>query len=170
MAEYNTQTTTFNNPNNYNVSSETFFRDTDVYVKTGRHGYPSRGTTQAAGFDLRADIYESIKIQPNETAIVSTGIQLALPENICALVLPRSGLALKHGITVANTPGLIDPDYRGEVKVLLRNEGTSVFVVEDGDRIAQLLFTPFFTPSFVTVEELSTTLRNTGGFGSTNVK
>lgn len=170
MAEYNTQTTTFDNPSNYNVTSETYFKETDIYIKTGKHGYPNKGTPQSAGFDLRADIHEPIKIKPNETSIVSTGIQLALPENICALVLPRSGLALKHGITVANTPGLIDPDYRGEIKVLLRNEGTEIFVIEDGDRIAQLLFTPFFTPSFVTVEELSTTLRNTGGFGSTNVK
>jgi dUTP pyrophosphatase len=170
MTEYNTNTTTFDNPNNYTSTSSVFVKDTDVYIKTGRHGYPSRGTQAAAGFDLRADVFEPIKIKPNETVMISTGIQLALPENVCALVLPRSGLAAKHGITVANTPGLIDPDYRGEIKVLLRNEGTNTFVVEDGDRIAQLLFTPFFAPSFVTVEELSQTLRNDGGFGSTNVK
>jgi len=170
MADYNAQTTTFDNLNIFTSSSATYTKNTDIFLKSGKHGYPKRGTPESAGFDLKADLTKTITIQPNETVMISTGLYLELPENICALILPRSGLSYKHGITVANAPGLVDPDYRGEIKVLLRNEGNIQYVVEDGDRIAQLLFTPFFAPSFVTVEELSNTTRNVGGFGSTNLK
>jgi len=88
---------------------------------------------------------------------------------VCAFIMPRSGLAYRKGITIPNSPGLIDSDYRGDICVLLRNDGNEPFIIEDGDRIAQLMIMPFINPSFVVVDELSNTYRNTGGFGSTGL-
>ena len=170
MAEYTTDTSTFANPNTMRATSETYTNPNTVYSATGKHGYPYRSTDGSAGFDLKADLIDSITILAGQTVKISTGLRFSLPPNVAALVLPRSGLALKNNITVANSPGLIDPDYRGEVAVLLRNEGNLPFTVEDGDSIAQLLFVSFVNPSFVSVEELDYTARGANGFGSTDRK
>jgi len=105
-------------------------------------------------------------IPPGEHRVVPTGIAIALPPGIAGLVTPRSGLAAQHGITLVNTPGLIDPDYRGEIKVILRNEGRESFAVEAGDRIAQLLLVPFSAPEIEVVAALTRTERGSAGFGS----
>jgi dUTP pyrophosphatase len=169
MESYTANTTTFGNPTSLKVDSQVYAKENTIYASVGKHGYPSKATLGSAGLDLRADLIDSIILQPNQTKKISTGLKLALPEGMAVLVVPRSGLAMKHGITVANSPGLIDPDYRGEICVLLRNEGTEDFTIEDGDRIAQLLFIEFKSPSFCSVEELDHTPRGTGGFGSTGV-
>ena len=125
---------------------------------------PARTRTGDAGYDLRA--VEGATIPPGEHRVVPTGIALALPDGIAGLVTPRSGLAAQHGITLVNTPGLIDPNYRGEVKVILRNEGDEPFAVEPGDRIAQLLLVPFWAPDVEVVSELAGSDRGAAGFGS----
>lgn len=126
-------------------------------------GNLTQGSEQAAGYDLMA--VSNKWICGGETEIVNTGIRLEMPDGMAALVVPRSGLAAKHGITVLNAPGLIDPDYRGEIGVILHNTTDNIFEIVKGDRIAQLLFVPFIRPEFVT-EELSETERGSGGFGS----
>ena len=126
---------------------------------------PTRATEGSAGYDLTAS--ESTPLYPGHRAIVSTGVSLQLPEGLAASVRPRSGLAAKHGITVLNTPGLVDPDYRGEIKVILYNTSDRFFMVNRGDRIAQLTFEHFLTPNLEQVDDLDHTERGTGGFGST---
>lgn len=121
-----------------------------------------------AGADLRST--QSLTIQPGERALVSTGVRIALPDGHLAFVVPRSGLAVKHGISIVNTPGTIDAGYRGEIKVILINHDPSApFSVEVGDRIAQLIVMPFVQAKFSVVSELSESERGTGGFGSTGV-
>jgi dUTP pyrophosphatase len=168
MNTYTFYTENFANPSSGMAFTKTFNHPNNILIKAGKHGYPSRATVGSAGFDLKADLIDSITIEPNTTKRIATGCSLELPIDVAALVLPRSGLAYKHMITVANTPGLIDPDYRGEIMVLLRNEGTESFTINDGDRIAQILFVPFIAPSFSSVEELSYTHRGANGFGSTD--
>lgn len=131
---------------------------------------PFYATTHAAGADLRAAIDEDIIINPGEHTLIRTGFAMALPDNFEAQVRPRSGLALKHGITVLNTPGTIDADYRGEVGVILINHGREPFVVSRGDRIAQMIVAPFVQANFHEVSELSETERGSGGFGSSGKK
>lgn len=162
-------TNTFDNSNTFIVNSFNYELVNQIKIRTGKHGIPNKATTGSAGFDLKAELTDSITLYPNETCLVPTGLRLEMPEGICALVLPRSGLALRHGITVANSPGLIDSDYRGDICVILRNGGTEAFTVHDGDRIAQMMFTNFTSPSFISVDELGHTERNSGGFGSTGV-
>ena len=125
---------------------------------------PARTREGDAGHDLRAVAAEVIP--PGEHRVVPTGIAIALPDGIAGLVTPRSGLAAQHGITLVNTPGLIDPNYRGEIKVILRNEGRERFAVEPGDRIAQLLLVPFSAPPIRIVSALTSTERGSAGFGS----
>ena len=125
---------------------------------------PSYATAGAAGMDLRAA--EALTLAPGSRALVATGIAIALPENYEAQVRPRSGLAVKHGITVLNAPGTIDADYRGEIKVPLINLGTDEFVISRGDRIAQMVVAPVTTVQLVEVETLDETVRGAGGFGS----
>ncbi|HYI19726.1 MAG TPA: dUTP diphosphatase [Solirubrobacteraceae bacterium] len=125
---------------------------------------PARTREGDAGHDLRAVAAEVIP--PGEHRVVPTGIAIALPDGIAGLVTPRSGLAAQHGITLVNTPGLIDPNYRGEIKVILRNEGREPFAVEPGDRIAQLLLVPFSAPPIRIVSALTSTERGSAGFGS----
>lgn len=121
-----------------------------------------------AGADLRST--QSLTIQPGERALVSTGVRIALPDGHLAFVVPRSGLAVKHGISIVNTPGTIDAGYRGEIKVILINHDPSApFSVEVGDRIAQLIVMPFVQAKFSVVSELAESERGTGGFGSTGV-
>jgi dUTP pyrophosphatase len=125
---------------------------------------PSYATAGAAGMDLRSA--ETLTIKPNHRALVPTGIAIALPENVEAQVRPRSGLAVKHGVTVLNSPGTIDCDYRGEIKVPLINHGTEDFVITRGDRIAQMIIAPVFQAQFEEVATLAETQRGSGGFGS----
>lgn len=126
---------------------------------------PSRGSSRAAGYDVRAA--ESVELQPGEIRLVGTGFALELPDHLECQVRPRSGLALKHGITVPNSPGTIDPDYRGELRIILQNLGRDPVRLQRGERIAQLVFARFEEPELVEVESLSETSRGDGGFGST---
>lgn len=128
---------------------------------------PRYATELAAGADLHAD--EGVILRPGERKLVSTGIAIALPEGYEAQVRPRSGLAFKNGVTVLNAPGTVDADYRGELKVLLINHGTELFIAEPGDRIAQLVVAPVQKVGFVEMDELPSTERGEGGFGSTGV-
>ena len=128
---------------------------------------PRFETAQAAGTDLRAAIDAPVTLQPGERALIKTGFCMALPAGYEAQVRPRSGLALRHGITVLNSPGTIDADYRGEVGVLLINHGQDAFTVERGDRFAQMVLAPVTQGSFEVVSELDETVRGSGGYGST---
>jgi dUTP pyrophosphatase len=125
---------------------------------------PNYATSGAAGLDLRSA--EALTIKPGARALVPTGMAIALPENFEAQVRPRSGLAVKHGITVLNSPGTIDCDYRGEIKVPLINHGTVDFVIARGDRIAQMVIAPVVQVDLHEVSELNETTRGAGGFGS----
>ncbi|MBQ2402552.1 MAG: dUTP diphosphatase, partial [Prevotella sp.] len=136
----------------------------------GHQPLPSYATEQSAGMDLRANIDEPIVLKPMQRQIVKTGLFMALPPGYEAQVRPRSGLALKHGITVLNSPGTIDSDYRGEIGVLLINLGDKDFVINDGERIAQMVIAKHETVSFVLTEELDETERGAGGYGHTGVK
>jgi dUTP diphosphatase len=129
---------------------------------------PGRATDHAAGYDVRS-ASPDFTLGPGEIRLVPTGLVMELPEGVECQVRPRSGLALKHGITLPNSPGTIDPDYRGELGVILQNTGTDSFTVERGERIAQLVFHRFLTPDPVEVTEVSETERGGGGFGSTGV-
>ena len=139
-------------------------------INKGHHQLPEYATSQSAGMDLRANIEEPIILKPMQRMLVSTGLFMALPVGYEAQVRPRSGLALKHGITVLNTPGTIDADYRGEVKVLLVNFSDTDFVINDGERIAQMVIAKHETADFIEVEELDETERGAGGYGHTGVK
>lgn len=127
---------------------------------------PSRATEQAAGYDIRSAEAE-VELQPGEIRLVATGLVMELPEGVECQVRPRSGLALKHGITLPNSPGTIDPDYRGELKVIMQNTGPTPVTLERGERIAQLVFARFEAPTITEATELSETDRGAGGFGST---
>lgn len=139
-------------------------------INTSKHPLPKYETPQSAGMDLRANLDEDIVLHPLERVLVPTGLYIALPEGYEAQVRPRSGLALKHGITVLNTPGTVDADYRGELRVILINLSNDDFVVEDGERIAQMVIARCEQAELVEVEKLDDTLRGKGGFGHTGVK
>lgn len=139
-------------------------------INKGHQQLPAYVTSQSAGMDLRANLEAPIVLKPMERKLVSTGLFIALPEGFEAQVRPRSGLALKHGITVLNTPGTIDADYRGEVMVLLVNFSQEEFVIRDGERIAQMVIARHEQGHFVEVEVLDETERGTGGYGHTGVK
>lgn len=139
-------------------------------INRGHHPLPEYATTQSAGMDLRANIDESFVLHPMERRLVPTGLFMALPVGYEAQIRPRSGLALKHGITVLNTPGTIDADYRGEIMVLLINFSQNDFVINDGERIAQMVIAKHENAEFIEVETLDDTERGTGGYGHTGVK
>ena len=139
-------------------------------VNKGHQQLPAYATPQSAGMDLRANLDEPVVLKPLERKLIKTGLYIALPEGYEAQVRPRSGLALKHGITVINTPGTIDADYRGEVGVCLINLSQEGFVVNDGERIAQMVIAKHEQGDFVVVEELDETERGAGGYGHTGVK
>mgnify|MGYP000151679861 CR=1 FL=1 len=139
-------------------------------VNTGHQPLPAYATHQSAGLDLRANLSEPIVLHPLERALIPTGLHIALPDGYEAQVRPRSGLALKHGITVLNTPGTIDADYRGEIMVLLINFSQEDFVINDGERIAQMVLAKHEQCDFIEVEELDETERGAGGYGHTGVK
>ena len=130
---------------------------------------PAYATGSSAGMDLRADIAEPLEIKPLQRAMVPTGIFIALPEGTEAQVRPRSGLAAKYGVTVLNSPGTIDADYRGEVKVILVNLSDTVFIVNPGDRIAQMVIARYEKVEWEACDSLDETSRGEGGFGSTGM-
>lgn len=139
-------------------------------VNKGQQPLPTYATAQSAGMDLRANIDASITLRPMERQLIPTGLYIALPEGFEAQVRPRSGLALKHGITVLNTPGTIDADYRGELKVLLVNFSNTDFVINAGERVAQMVIARYEKVDFEQVIELDDTERGAGGYGHTGVK
>ena len=139
-------------------------------VNKSKHPLPHYATTQSAGMDLRANLDEPITLKSLDRTLVKTGIFMELPAGYEAQVRPRSGLAFKKGITVLNTPGTIDADYRGEVGVILVNLSNEDFVVEDGERVAQMVIAKHEQTSWEEVEELIETERGAGGFGSTGLK
>ena len=138
-------------------------------INKSKHALPNYETIASAGMDLRANIEESITIKPLERAIVKTGLFIELPVGFEAQVRPRSGLAAKKGITVLNSPGTIDADYRGEIGVILVNLSNEVFEIKDGERIAQMVVAKHEQISWEEVSELKTSDRGAGGFGSTGV-
>lgn len=139
-------------------------------INKGHHPLPQYATEQSAGMDLRANIDEQIVIQPMQRLLIGTGLHIALPKGYEAQIRPRSGLALKHGITVLNSPGTIDADYRGEIGVLLINLSDKDFVINDGERIAQMVIARHEQTQFALVEALDETERGEGGYGHTGVK
>lgn len=139
-------------------------------INRSHHPMPQYSTASSAGMDLRAYIETPIVLKPMQRALVPTGIYIALPDGYEAQVRPRSGLALKHGVTVLNTPGTIDADYRGEVGVILMNLGQEDFVINDGERIAQMIVAKFEHADLLPVEFLDDTERGTGGFGHSGIK
>jgi len=139
-------------------------------VNRGHQPLPAYATIQSAGMDLRANIEEPIVLRPMERRLIPTGLFIALPPGYEAQVRPRSGLALKKGITVLNSPGTIDADYRGEVGVLLINLSADDFTINDGERIAQMVIARHEQGEFVVVETLDETERGAGGYGHTGVK
>ena len=146
---------------------------TTVHVQVTRMAHnrdldlPSYETAQSAGMDLAAAVDEPLTLQPGERALVPTGLAIALPDGYEAQVRPRSGLAVRHGITLPNTPGTIDADYRGEIKVIVINLGDAAFEIVRGMRIAQMIVAPVTRAELVEVSELPETERGAGGFGST---
>lgn len=136
-------------------------------INKGTHPLPSYATAHSAGMDLRANLKNPITLAPGERALIPTGLFLELPEGTEAQVRPRSGLAFKHGVTVLNSPGTIDADYRGEVGVLLINHGQEPFEVKDGERIAQLVVARYERIQLVEVADLASSARGAGGFGHT---
>jgi dUTP pyrophosphatase len=136
-------------------------------VNTSPYPLPAYETIHSAGMDLRAHISEPQELQPLERKLIPTGLFIALPDGTEAQIRPRSGLAFKHGITVLNSPGTIDADYRGEIKVLLVNLSNAVFKINPGDRVAQMVIATYVKAELVEKEQLEDTVRGAGGFGST---
>ena len=136
-------------------------------INESRHALPAYQTSLSAGLDLRANLDTSVSLKPLQRALIPTGLFLELPAGFEAQIRPRSGLAYKHGITVLNSPGTIDADYRGELKVLLVNLSEEEFLIEDGERVAQMVIAKHETVSWLETAELSVTERGAGGYGST---
>ena len=136
-------------------------------VNNSKHPLPEYSTELSAGMDLRANIDQEIMLRPMERILVPTGLFLEIPPNYEAQIRPRSGLALKKGISVLNTPGTIDSDYRGEVGIILINLSTENFVIRDGERICQMIITKHETIEWSEVNQLNDTVRGSGGFGHT---
>ena len=130
---------------------------------------PSRATPHAAGYDVRS-AEENFVLAPQEIRLVSTGLEMELPQGMECQVRPRSGLALRHGVTLPNSPGTIDPDYRGELRIILQNSGAEPVAFTRGDRIAQLVFQRFSAPEVIEAAELGATARGEDGFGSTGIE
>ena len=139
-------------------------------MNKSKHPIPKYETSQSAGMDIRANIDVPIALKPLERVLVKTGLYISLQPGYEAQVRPRSGLALKKGITVLNSPGTIDADYRGEIGVILVNLSSENFIIEDGERVAQLVIAKYEQVALEDVEELSETKRGTKGFGSTGLK
>jgi len=140
-----------------------------IRVKILREGacLPTYGSSEAAGADLHACVPETVTVEPGATAFIPTGIALEVPVGCAGLIYARSGMACKRGLAPANKVGVVDSDYRGEIIVALHNHGQNPRTIENGERIAQFVITPVLTPAYEIVDELSETVRNAGGFGST---
>ena len=138
-------------------------------INQSKHPLPAYETLASAGMDLRANISETILLQPMQRMLIPSGLFIALPEGTEAQIRPRSGLAFKNGVTVLNSPGTIDADYRGEVKVLLINLSDTPFEIKDGERIAQMVIAKFERITWKVTDELPDTKRGAGGFGSTGI-
>ena len=144
----------------------------DVKVKIinmSRHELPAYATVDSAGMDVRANLDSAVTLKPLERKLIPTGLKVELPSGYEMQIRPRSGLALKHGITLVNTPGTIDADYRGEIGVILINLSDKEFVVNDGERIAQMVVAPYTRVAWESAESISDTERGEGGFGHTGV-
>lgn len=139
-------------------------------INQSKHPLPKYETTGSAGMDLHANIDSEILLKPMGRVLVKTGLFMALPEGYEAQIRPRSGLAYKKGLTVLNSPGTIDADYRGEIGVILVNLSEEPFIIKDGERIAQMVIAPYTRAELINVEVLSSTERGVGGFGSTGEK
>ncbi len=139
-------------------------------VNRSKHPLPQYETKYSAGMDLRANIDNPVTIKPLERVLVPTGLFIELPEGYEAQIRPRSGMAFKHGISLLNTPGTIDADYRGEIKIILVNVSNEPYTVNDGDRVAQMVISKFEQAQLVEVEQLNETERGAGGFGHTGKK
>ena len=139
-------------------------------INQSKHPLPKYETTGSAGMDLHANIDSEILLKPMGRVLVKTGLFMALPEGYEAQIRPRSGLAYKKGLTVLNSPGTIDADYRGEIGVILINLSEEPFIIKDGERIAQMVIAPYTRAELINVEVLSSTERGVGGFGSTGEK
>jgi len=146
--------------------------DVRVYREPGCDDIPlpAYETEHAAGMDIRAAVTEPITLQPGERVLIPTGIRIALPQGVEAQVRPRSGLAIRHGLSLLNSPGTIDPDYRGEVRIIIANLGQEPYTIHRGDRIAQIVIAPFLRAQWQQVASLDETDRGEGGFGSTGKK
>ena len=138
-------------------------------INKSKNNLPAYETPHAAGMDLRADLDERVFLKPMERKLIPTGLHIALPEGFEAQIRPRSGLAFKHGIGIVNSPGTIDADYRGEIKVLLINFSDQVFEINSGDRIAQMIIARYEKINWEEVEVLNETVRGVGGYGHTGV-
>ncbi len=136
-------------------------------INKSHHSLPSYATNQSAGMDIRANLSEPVEIKPLERKLIPTGLYIALPDGYEAQIRPRSGLAIKHGITLLNTPGTIDADYRGEIGVILVNLSNEPFIVNDGERICQMVIAAYRQVEWEAVEVLDETERGAGGFGHT---
>ncbi len=139
-------------------------------INKGNQPLPAYATPQSAGMDLRANLDTPVTLHPMQRMLIGTGLHIALPEGFEAQIRPRSGLALKHGLTVLNSPGTVDADYRGEIKVLLINLSDTDFVINGGERIAQMIIARHEQAVFEAVDELDETERGEGGYGHTGVK
>lgn len=139
-------------------------------VNKSKHALPEYSTANAAGMDVKANLDSNVVLEPGHRVLIPTGLFFELPIGFEAQVRPRSGLAIKKGITVLNSPGTIDADYRGEVGIILLNTSSEDFIIEDGERICQLVFAPCEQASLVLVQKLSETVRGSGGFGHTGEK
>ena len=139
-------------------------------VSKAVHPLPAYETASSAGMDIRASITEPVRLNPNERKLITTGLFIEIPEGYEAQIRPRSGLALKHGITVLNSPGTIDADYRGEIGIILINLSESEYVIQDGDRIAQMIISKHEKALLELVETISHTERGSGGFGHSGRK
>lgn len=136
-------------------------------INKSHHPLPAYATTQSAGMDIRANLSEPVELKPLERKLIPTGLYIALPDGYEAQMRPRSGLAIKHGITLLNTPGTIDADYRGEIGVILVNLSNEPFVINDGERICQMVIASYQQVEWEAVEVLDDTERGAGGFGHT---
>ena len=139
-------------------------------INRSHHALPSYSTPLSAGMDIRANLEEPITLQPGERRLIPTGLFIALPEGYEAQIRPRSGLAIQHGITVLNSPGTSDADYRGEVGIILINHSDKAFVIEDGERVGQMVVAQYSRVEWNETETLDETERGAGGFGHTGVK
>ncbi len=136
-------------------------------VNTSKHALPAYETVASAGMDLRAELSQPITLKPLERCLIPTGLFIELPVGYEAQIRPRSGMAFKHGITVLNSPGTIDADYRGEIKVIIVNISNNEYIINDGERVAQMIIAQHAKAEWIQVKELAETIRGEGGFGHT---